>query len=232
MLSRRGLAVLATTAALTLTAGCSSTPETPAVTPEAALSSAAAELVAAGFVKLSLTSADMPSDRNGVAEAIGTGEFSTTEPKFAGTIQGRVGGVTANLEIIAIGDRAWWKLFTPEYTEADLAGVGAPNPAGFFHPTSGLPSLVTAATDLTVGKDTRLGKDILTTYTGNLPGSVIKDLLYLGDGTGTFEATYGVTTDGQLRQAVVTGPFYEGTTSTYTLQMTDHGRAATITAPR
>ena len=59
----------------------------------------------------------------------------------------------------------------------------------------------------------------------------IVDLLALGDGTGSFDITFGITKDGELRRAVTTGPFFTGSTSTYTLLLTDYGKAVTITAP-
>lgn len=229
--SRRDLATLVAAGALGLTAACSGDDAAPADTPEQAIAKAKETLAGAKFVKISLATKELPAGQNGVAEALGSGEFSATDPKFQGTIQGRVNGVTANLELIGIGDKAWWKLFTPDFTPADLAGVGAPNPSAFFHPETGLPGLLGHATDLKAAAQSREGGDVLTTYTGKLPGSVIKDLLALGDGTGSFDITFGITKDGELRRAVTTGPFFTGSTSTYTLLLTDYGKAVTITAP-
>jgi lipoprotein LprG len=65
----------------------------------------------------------------------------------AGTITGTVNGLTGNIAIICVGDQAWWKLFTPDYTPADLASVNAPNPCTLFHPETGIASLVAATTD-------------------------------------------------------------------------------------
>lgn len=232
MLRRRVLQSSATLmVALALTACTGSTDPAPA-TPQQAVTTAREKLAAAKFVKISLSTKELPPQQNGVSEAVGTGEISATEPKFSGTVQGRVEGVTANLELIGIGDKAWWKLFTPEFTPADLAAVGSPNPASFFHPQTGLGGLLEQATDLKAGKQSRVGRDVVTTYTGTVPGKVIKDLLWLGDGASDFAITFGITKDGELRQAVTTGPFFTGTTSTYTLLLTDYGKAVTITAPQ
>lgn len=232
-LGRRDLGALLALGAAGLTTACSGAGEqAPAASPQEAITKAKDTLARARFVTISLVTKELPAGQNGVAEAIGTGEFSATEPKFQGTVQGRVSGVTANLELIGIGDKAWWKLFTPDFTSADLAGVGAPNPASFFHPETGLPGLLGRATDVKAGGQSREGRDVLTTYTGQLPGVVIKDLLALGDGTGSFDITFGITKDGELRRAVTTGPFFAGSTSTYTLLLTDYGKAVTITAPR
>ena len=60
-------------------------------------------------------------------------------------------------------DQAWWKLFTPDYTPADLASVNAPNPCTLFHPETGIASLVAATTDPVAKGQTRSGKDVVTT---------------------------------------------------------------------
>lgn len=231
MLTRRSLTTGLALGPLVLLAACSGSSDEPTETPEQVLSAAKDKLVAAKYVTLSLTSTGVPSDKNGVSAADGKGEISATEPKFEGTVQGRVDGLTANLQMIGIGDEAWWKLFTPDYTVADLASVNSPNPASFFHAETGLPGLLSAATEVTAGAKSRQGQDVLTSYSGKLPGKVIEDLFHLGDGTGTFDVDFGITDDGELRKALTTGPFYEGTTSTYTLLLTDYGTPVTITAP-
>ena len=231
MLRRRLVLSSTALAATAILTACSGAGEEPAKAPHEVISIAQEKLASAKFVHISLSTQELPPGQNGVAEAVGSGEFSTTEPKFQGTVQGRGKDVTANLEMSGIGDKAWWKLFTPDFTVADLADVGAPNPASFFHPVTGLPGLLGQATDVTAGKETRVGRDVVTTYSGKLPGKVIKDLLFLGDGTKPFDITFGITKDGELRQAVTTGEFFTGTTSTYTLLITDYGKAVTITAP-
>jgi lipoprotein LprG len=164
--------------------------------------------------------------------ATAAGRHRRTEAKFAGTITGTVNGLTGNIAIICVGDQAWWKLFTPDYTPADLASVNAPNPCTLFHPETGIASLVAATTDPVAKGQTRSGKDVVTSYAGKLPGAPISELLHLGDGTGTYDVTFGITDAGELRQATMTGPFFAGATSTYTLTLSNYGKAVTITAPQ
>ncbi len=232
MLRRRLLVSAAALASALALAACSGGATAPTQTPEQALAAAKEKFVAAKFVAISLVGKEIPAGRNGVAEATGTGEISGTEPKFQGTVQGTVNGVSANIEMVAVGDKAWWKLFTPDFTPADLTGLGAPNPASFFDTSAGLAGLLTATTGLAAGSDSRDGKDVVHTYTGKLPGSLIQSLFGLGDGTGTFDVTYGLTDKGEFRRSVMTGPFYVGSTSTYTLKLTDYGKAVTISAPQ
>ena len=56
-------------------------------------------------------------------------------------------------------------------------------------------------------------------------------LLHLGDGTGTFTVSYGLTESNELRTATLKGPFFPGVEATYLLTMTDYGAPATITRP-
>lgn len=214
-----------------LVAGCSSAPSAPQVTPQQALDKARSTLATAKFVTMALTSSGVPEGRNGVTAATGTGEVSAAAPKFQGTITGTVNGLKGNIDIICITDKAWWKFFTPNYTPADLASLGAPNAAAFFHPDSGLTSVLAATTDLTAKGKARLGSEVLTSYAGHVPSAPITSLLHLGEGAAPFEVTYGLTDAGEVRQAVLTGAFFAGSISTYTVTLTDYGKAATITAP-
>ena len=50
--------------------------------------------------------------------------------------------------------------------------------------------------------------------------------------SGDFQATYGVTSDGELRTAELTGAFYRGKPGlTYALTLEDYGTSKDITAP-
>lgn len=185
----------------------------------------------AGAVSFTLDSEGVPDDVNGVSAADGSGVIDSAEPKFSGSITGRVQGVTGSLEVIAIGQEAWMKFFTPGYEPVDLATLGAPNPAMFFHPTDGLPSLLAATTDLASEGQKRQGSDIINEVSGSVPAAPVKELLELGDGTGEYDAVYGITDDGELRTIEVTGDFYEGATSTYSIVVKDYGKTVEITRP-
>jgi len=43
--------------------------------------------------------------------------------------------------------------------------------------------------------------------------------------------TFGIASDNQLRNATMTGTFFSGKTSTYTLRLTGYGTAVEITRP-
>ena len=109
--------------------------------------------------------------------------------------------------------------------------TGAPNPTTFLDPETGLSSLIGATTDLAEGERTREGREILRQVTGTLPGDRVEALLRLGGPDRTFDVTYGLTDEGELRSAVLEGEFYDGTESTYTLLLTDYGQAVPIERP-
>jgi lipoprotein LprG len=215
-----------------LLAGCSSDTGAAAPKPPAErLASARAALDRAGSVALDLTSRDVPLRENGVTAAKGSGVVSATEPKFAGTITGSIKGVAGTVEVVAIGDTTWMKFFTPDFEKADLSALGAPNPATFFDPAGGISSLLAATQKPVAGEDVRQGSEVLHTIRGTLPGKPVTDLLGLGDGTGSYDVTYGLTDADQLRTATLTGPFFPGRSATYSLVLTKYGAPVEIARP-
>lgn len=230
---RRRLA-LALVSLLPLAAACSGggDPAEPSATPPAeVLAAAKASLAQAKTVKLVLTSSDVPSGRDGVSAATGSGVISATEPKFAGKVTATAKGLSGAVDVIAIGPDTWWKFFTPDFTKVDLATLGAPNPAELFNAETGVGSILTETKDPKAGGQRREGKDVVTTYSGAVPASTMQRLLKLGKGAPDFEATYGITDAGQLRTATLKGEFYSGATSTYRLVLSDFGAAVDITRP-
>lgn len=230
MRRRPVLALLA--AATLLVAGCGGGgDEAPAKAPAERLEAARAALANAGSVTLDLASKDVPATENGVSAAKGQGVVDATEPKFSGTITGTVRGVAATVETIAIGEDAYLKLFTPDFEPFDLSTLNAPNPAGFFDPESGIAGLLPETQSPTTGGQVRAGKEVLTQVSGTLPAQRVTDLFHLGDGTGTYAVSYGITDADQLRTASLTGPFFPGVQATYVVTLTDYGAPVEITSP-
>lgn len=178
-----------------------------------------------------LTSTGVPQKVNGVTAAQGQGVVSATAPKFQGSVGATIKGVTGTVQVIAVGADTWMKFFTPDYTEVDLATLHAPNPATLFSPDDGVSTMLPATTGVRDAGQIRDGRAVLHSYTGTLPGSVVKDLLLLGDGKHTFDVDYGVDDDGYLRSATIKGPFWTDTISTYVLSLQDYGQTVDIKAP-
>ena len=63
------------------------------------------------------------------------------------------------------------------------------------------------------------------------PGYAFDGWNTLGDGTGTFTVSYGLTDSGELRTATLVGPFFEGVEATYLLNLTDYGVPVEISRP-
>lgn len=229
---RRTLLAGAAAATLGILTACSGDAEPePQPDPRTALAAAKASFDGAKFVGLTLSSKNVPQTENGVTGALGTGEISATEPKFKGSVTATIKGVSGSADVITIGDTAYMKFFTPGYNPTDLAELGAPNPSNFFDPAKGISQLLVDTADPTSGKQVRDGAAVLQQYSGTLPGTRIKELFNLGDGTGTFEVTYGIAEGDRLQLAELTGPFFVGTTSTFTLRLKNYGTAVEITRP-
>lgn len=226
---RRTLLALAPLALVT-TVGCSALDQ--AAPPEEALQTASARFEEAGTVKFDLKHSAIPKGRNGVSAATGSGVVDKTTPKFQGQVTGVIKGSTASVEIIAIDDETWMSFFTKDFNPVDMKDLGAPNPATFFRPGSGVGKVIDDTTEAQAGEKKREGKVVLQTYTGKVPAATIQELFLLGDKAETFDVSYGIEPEsGELRRAEITGEFYEGATTTFTLQVTDYGTTVDITKP-
>jgi lipoprotein LprG len=229
----RGSAVALLTAGLlsTAVAGCSGdSNEAPERSPAEQLAAAAARLEKSRSVTFTLESEGFPPRAVGVTAAKGTGRFAP--PSFKGTLNATVGGVTGAVDVIAVEQDVFMKFFTPGYNKIDPATYGAPNPAQIFNPETGVTSLIDQTTAPTEKGRVRDGADVLTSISGTVPGDAVADLFVVGQRSSTFEITYGITESGdELRKVVLVGPFYAGTTSTYTLRLEELESAVEITRP-
>ena len=74
------------------------------------------------------------------------------------------------------------------------ADYGAPDPAQLISADNGIPAILAATTGLKKGGQVRGGpdnKEVLTTYSGTVPGDAVAHLI--PGATGDFDATYGIT---------------------------------------
>jgi lipoprotein LprG len=184
----------------------------------------------AASIDFTISTDELPSGVPGLLEAEGTG---TSEPAFDGTARvSAAGGVDA--DVISVDGEVYVKTgFTPVFVELDPAKLGAPDPAAFFDPDSGVSSLLVATEDLQEGEAERDGEDVLSTITGTLPGDLLKALLPTADETGTFDVTYRLTEEEDvLRGALITGPFYAGSDDVaYDISLELSTESVKITAP-
>ncbi|GAA2741252.1 hypothetical protein GCM10009868_06780 [Terrabacter aerolatus] len=198
--------------------------------PAQQLAAAKAKVDAAPSVHLALASSNVPQGSSGVVSADGWGKHP---PAFKGTFKVTLKGIQADAEITSLDGDVYAKLpLIPGTNKIDPKTFGLPDPAVLFSPDKGLTTLLTATTSPVAGDKVRQGSEVLTTIKGSVPGKAVTDLFLIGDPTGTFRATYGLTDSQELRQVVITGPFFgAGTTSTYTLTLDQYGQPVTITKP-
>jgi lipoprotein LprG len=224
---RRLVLVLAATALLASACGGKASSESPAT----ALRTARQHLEHTSGVVLSLTTSDLPSGVQGLRSATGT---VTSAPAYDGTLDVVTSLGTFSVPVRSVGGKVYAQIpLTPGWSVVDPAEYGAPDPAELISGDRGVPSLLAATTDPRSGKQIRGGtgnKEILSTYTGTVPGSAVSAII--PGATGTFHATYAVTSRGDLREATLTGRFYSGhPANTYRLLLTGYGTSTSVTAP-
>lgn len=237
----RTMTTAASSAALAATlvlAGCSSTSGKKAEASKTAATQTAADRLAAAKKELDTTpgyhfklqGTDVPKDTSGVLS--GEGDVNN-KPAFKGTLNVQAGSLAASVPIVALGGKTYAKLpFAAKMTQIQPNTYGAPDPNKLFSKDQGLSTLLPQTQSAKLGGQLRDGKDIVTSISGTLPGSVIKSVLYMGDGSGTFTVKYNLTDANELRSATVVGPFYKGgTSSTYDLDFTDFGKTVDVQAP-
>ena len=224
------LAALCATGLAACTNDGDSTPGPTPPSPAQRLAAAKAKVDEAPSVHLKLESSGVPKDASGVTSGDGWGAHP---PAFKGTLKGVFSGIPADVEIVSTGGEVSAKLpLFPGMNKIDPKAFGVPDPATLFSTDHGLSSLLTATQSPVEGEKIRNGAEVLTTIKGTLPGDKVVDLFLVGDRNGTFQATYGLTDEDELRRVALTGPFFgSGTSSTYTLTLDQYGAPVTIEKP-
>jgi lipoprotein LprG len=225
---RRSL-VLGAAAALVL-GGCTDSTQAGGQSPEEVLAEAKTVLDETSGVRLRLATEKLPPSVDGVLRAEGVG---THDPAFKGDLTVSIGGLAADVPVIAAQGKVMAELpFTTSYVEVDPAAYAAPDPAGLMDPEEGLSSLLTAAEDVEEGEQVRSGKDVLSSYSGTVPGEVVASIIPSATAGTDFDATFTVDGEDRLREAVLSGPFYpEAKSVTYTITFDEYGTTADITLP-
>src|SRR4051794_4428432 len=211
-----------------LLAGCGG--KSSDVDPATALKTAQHKLEDTSGLTLSLTTDDLPDGVQGLRSAAGT---LTDAPAFDGTLGVTLSAGSFSVPVKAVDGKVYAQIpLTPGFAQVDPSDYGAPDPAQLLT-DQGIPAILGATTDAKQVDDVRGGtdnKEVLSSYTGSVPASAVSHLI--PGASGDFSATYGISDDGELRQASLTGVFYAGKPAlTYTLLLTDYGTSKDITAP-
>ena len=179
---------------------------------------------------IALSTKSTPSEGNGVLAA--TGDV-THAPAFEGDVKVVLGGLTATVPITAVDGKVYAKLpLQTKYAVIKPSEYGAPDPANFVDPDKGLSSLLTQIDGLKKGKQTRDGDQILTTYTGTLPGEVVKQIIPSADSSATYKTSVGIDDKGYATKVSITGPFFaDGKDVTYDVAFSKYDEGVKISAP-
>ena len=227
MMRRLVVALVATLAAVALTACGSGSSK---ADPMQAMQTAKAALDSTAGLHASITSANVPSGQDGLNTA--EGFITRNPPAFKGSGHGSFQGFSATVNAVAIGGKIYAQLPVVGWQTFSPSDLGFPDPSELLNPTTGISSLLLKTKNLASGGQSRTGANndvIVSTYTGTLSSDDLSKVLPVK--TGSFQVTYQIGSDGKLVGATVTGPFYTGTTSTYTITLDQYGTAPTITAP-
>ncbi len=233
MLRRLNIVLVSLLAAGVL-AGCgpdSSDPEEKRDVLKERLAEARAKIDEAETIKLSLAAKNLPDGTSGLLSATGTGNHS---PAFKGDVKVVTGGATVTAEVVAVGSEVMAKpSFAPIYLTVDPASLKAPNPAALMESAVGFSQVLVETTGLKEGAKSRDGKDVLTTISGAIPGSVVRAILPSANTQASFPVTYRLTEDNELRDASISGPFYPGVADvTYDLTVSTSSEPVSITLPK
>jgi lipoprotein LprG len=224
------LLVLLVVAALVLSGCGGQKAEKKGASPSSVMTSAKKKFDDASSVHIALSTKSTPSEGNGVLGA--TGDV-THEPAFKGDVKVVLGGLTATVPITAINGKVYAKLpLQTKYATIKPSEYGAPDPASFADPDKGLSSLLTQIDGLKKGKQTRDGDQILTAYTGTLPGDAVKQIIPSADSGSTYKTSVGVDDKGYAAKVSITGPFFaDGKDVTYDVGFSKYDKGVKISAP-
>ncbi len=184
----------------------------------------------AASMRLVLTTESTPKDGNGVLGADGV---LTHQPGFDGKVKVQLNGLTANIPVVAVNNKVYAQLpLFPRPSVINPSEYGAPDPAAFADPNTGISSLLNEIADLKEAGKKRDGKIVLTMYTGNVPGSKVQPIIPSADAASKYPVEIGIDDQGYIVSIDVTGHFFEGVADvTYQMQLTDYNQPFTVKAP-
>ncbi|GAB3993003.1 LppX_LprAFG lipoprotein [Nocardioides marmoraquaticus] len=233
MTTRVAPVLAASLLAVTALAGCGGDDEPTAdePTPAEVLAEAKQAFDDASSVRLELSTDAQPSSGNGVLGAEGV---LTPQPAFEGQVRVLLNNLAATVPVVSVdGDvYAQIPLLGPGWRTIDPTEYGAPDPAEFADPEQGLSALLTELEGAEEGEQTRDGDTILTTYSGELPGTSVQRIIPSADDTVPYPTTVGVDDEGRAVSVSITGPFFgDGGDVTYDVGFSDYDAGATVEAP-
>lgn len=183
----------------------------------------------AASMHLKLSSTGVPESANGVFDGDGTG---TNQPGFQGDLTAKLSGIQAKVPVVAVNGTVWAKLpIWKDMRTIQPSTYGAPDPAQLFSKDKGISSLLPKTQDLKPGAERRDGSDAVRVYTGTLSGPDVVGVLAIGNPGQPYQVEYLVTENNQLRQAKITGSFFNTAGTVYTLRLDEYGKKFVVRPP-
>jgi lipoprotein LprG len=187
----------------------------------------------AASVHIVLTGRDLPDTAQTLANGDGV---ATHAPAFKGKLTVRAAGSPIDADVVAVGGKVYAKLpFTASFIElppSQLAGLGAPDPAVLLDPAKGLTSVLPTLKDPVIKGETREGSKVLTEVTGAVQGKSLQGIFPKAPADQDFPSSFKIDKDTkQLVSATISGPFYDGATSSYDVTLDRYGEQVEITKP-
>ncbi|MFL6060877.1 MAG: LppX_LprAFG lipoprotein [Marmoricola sp.] len=197
--------------------------------PATALAAAKKNFDAAPSVQFTMSTASKPTKGDAVLGAEGT---LTHQPAFKGSVKALLLGITADVPIVAVDGKVYAKLpFSSGYSVINPSEYSAPDPATFADPSAGISGLLTQLQGAKKTGQKRDGKQIVTTFAGTLPGSLVAPIIPSAKASGTYRTEVGIDGSNRIATLRVTGTFFSGAGDvTYDLTF-DYGEDVTITKP-
>lgn len=234
--ARRILPALAAAAlALTALAACSDdgdggNGEETAADPQAQLDTAADLLNEASSVKFVVEGDELPDDGTVV---VGGEGVAVPPSSFEGEIRIRAGALPATIKVVSVDGTLWAQLpLTSGFDEVDAEELGFGDPGLLIDPDHGVSQLLTSGTEVTAADQVRVDGEVYDQVESVLPGELVGEVLTIADPSAEVDAVWAMDESGHLRQATLTGPFYDGgDEQTYTVSLDEYDEPAEISAP-
>jgi hypothetical protein len=163
------------------------------------------------------------------------GEGDIARPaSFDGTLKVHALGSALDLKVVSVDGTVYAQLpFASSFSVVDPAQFGFGDPGALLDPDTGISQLLAKAESAKLGDEKRVGGEVVREVTAKLPGDLVEQILTSEDPSKPVQARFSIVAKtGELRRAVLTGPFYEaGKDATFTLDLSDFGADVHITAP-
>jgi lipoprotein LprG len=199
--------------------------------PTELLAKAKTTLDTTSSVHFKLTSTDVPS---GGTRLIGGEGIAARPPAFQGTLDVFISGAKVSVDVVSVGGKVYAKLpFQAGYGVADPKTLGLKDPATLIDTETGLSRLVAEMQDARTVGEARIDGEVVSEIHGTVPGNVVAETFTSSDPGKPVETVAFVVKDsGELRRAVLKGPFFEPSkNSTFTLVLDQYGAKVAISAP-